>query len=56
MPVPKPKGNADNKDDYRGITVGVVLSKLYSMVLMQRLVWAEANWLRAIGQALSPAA
>jgi hypothetical protein len=52
VPVPKPKGNADNKDDYRGITVGVALSKLYSMVLLQRLdVWAEANGLRARGQA-----
>lgn len=52
VPVPKPKGNADNKDDYRGITVGVALSKLYSMVLLQRLdAWAEANGMRARGQA-----
>jgi hypothetical protein len=52
VPVPKPKGNPDSKDDYRGITVGVALSKLYSMILLQRLdAWAEKNGMRARGQA-----
>jgi hypothetical protein len=39
-------------DDYRGITVGSALSKLYSMVLMHRLDgWAERTGKRASGQA-----
>jgi hypothetical protein len=52
VPVPKPKGDIHNKDDYRGITVGQALSKLYSMVLLNRLdCWAEDNGMRARGQA-----
>jgi hypothetical protein len=51
-PVPKSKGSLDNQDDYRGITVGIALSKLYSMVLLHRMDrWAEANNMRARGQA-----
>jgi hypothetical protein len=51
-PVPKPKGSLENQDDYRGIAVGSALSKLYSMVMLQRMdVWAECNNLRARGQA-----
>ena len=52
VPVPKPKGDASNQDDYRGIAVGSALSKLYSMVLLKRLdTWAERNGIRAKGQA-----
>ena len=52
VPVPKPKGDSDNMDDYRGITVGVSLSKLYSLVLLRRMdEWAEKNGFRARGQA-----
>ncbi len=52
VPVPKPKGSLDNRDDYRGITVGNALSKLYSMVMLQRMdKWAENNDMRAKGQA-----
>ena len=52
VPVPKSKGSLDNMDDYRGITVGRALAKLYSMVMLQRLdAWAEGNGMRARGQA-----
>ena len=52
VPVPKPKGNRDNMDDYRGIAVGGALSKLYSMVMLSRMdVWAEEHGMRARGQA-----
>jgi hypothetical protein len=52
VPVPKSKGDKDNKDDYRGIVVGKALAKLYSMVMLQRLdTWAEHGGLRAKGQA-----
>ncbi len=48
VPVPKPKGDIHNKDDYRGITVGRAFSKVYSMVLLNRLdCWAEDNGMRA---------
>lgn len=51
VPVPKPKGDPGNKDDYRGIAVGGALSKLFSMVMLHRLdTWAEHNNLRAAGQ------
>ena len=51
-PVPKPKGNPDIQDDYRGIAVGGAISKLYSMVMLQRMdQWAEQNNHRARGQA-----
>jgi Reverse transcriptase (RNA-dependent DNA polymerase) len=52
VPVPKPKGRPDVQDDYRGIAVGPVLGKLYSLVLMARLdKWAEVTGKRADGQA-----
>lgn len=52
VPVPKPKGNPESQDDYRGIAVGSAISKLFSIVLLQRLdKWAEDNNLRAAGQA-----
>ena len=39
-------------DNYRGITVSTVLSKLYATVLERRISsWAETNGLRAAGQA-----
>jgi len=51
-PVPKPKGSLDVRDDYRGITVGNALAKLYSLVLMNRLdAIAELEGYRARGQA-----
>ena len=34
VPVPKPKGRPDVKDDYRGIAVGSVLAKLYALVVL----------------------
>ncbi len=46
--------NGDPKDpgNYRGITVGPVLAKMFAMILDQRLaVWTEKNKLRAKGQA-----
>ena len=50
-PVPKPKGNPTCRDDYRGIAVSGALSKLYSLVLLNRLdPWAEAAGVRAVGQ------
>ena len=51
-PVPKPKGSLDCRDDYRGITVGGALARLYSLVLNTRLdALAEENGYRARGQA-----
>lgn len=51
-PVPKPKGDPSLMDCYRGIAVGNALSKLYSMVLLDRLDgWAEMRGVRAGGQA-----
>jgi hypothetical protein len=50
-PVPK-KGNLDERDNYRGITVGGALAKLYSLVLLRRLDdLAEMGGHRAAGQA-----
>ena len=50
-PVPKPKGNPNNKDDYRGIAVGNSISKIFSLCLLNRLdTWAEENGIRAAGQ------
>ena len=52
VPVPKPKGRPDVFDDYRGIAVSAVLSKLFSIAMMARLDgWAEQQGLRAAGQA-----
>ena len=51
-PVPKPKADALDRNGYRGIAVGMALSKLYSMVLLIRLdSVAESNGMRAKGQA-----
>ena len=51
-PVPKPKGQPNVKDDYRGIAVGSVLAKLYALVVLARLdAWAESTGQRAHGQA-----
>jgi hypothetical protein len=51
-PVPKPKGNPELTDDHRGIAVSTCLSKLYSLVILQRMdKWAEDGGLRAAGQA-----
>ena len=52
VPVPKPKGRPDVKDDHRGIAVGSVLAKLYAITIMSRLdTWAESAGARAHGQA-----
>ena len=52
VPVPKPKGRPDVKDDHRGIAVGSVLAKLYAITIMTRLdAWAESVGARAQGQA-----
>lgn len=46
------KGDTTNPNNYRGITVGHVLGKLYALMLNLRLTaWAEANGKRAVGQA-----
>ena len=46
------KGDASDPNNYRGITVGHVLGKLYALVLNARLTaWLEARGLRARGQA-----
>ena len=46
------KGDPDVMDNYRGIAVGSLFGKLYSMVLEHRLnQFAEENGLRASGQA-----
>ena len=45
-------GDEHSPDNYRGITVGTVLSKLYATVLERRISsWAEDKDLRAAGQA-----
>jgi hypothetical protein len=46
------KGNASEFDNYKGITVGFILAKLFAMILDKRLSeWAEQHGLRAKGQA-----
>ena len=46
------KGDAADPNNYRGITVGHVLGKLYALMLNNRLsAWAEASGVRAVGQA-----
>jgi hypothetical protein len=46
------KGDPSNLDNYRGIAVGSVFGKLFSLALHGRLdAWAEARGLRAQGQA-----
>jgi hypothetical protein len=45
-------GNASEFDNYRGITVGPILAKLFAMILDKRLnEWVEQHGLRAKGQA-----
>ena len=49
-PVPK-KAGATEMDEHRGIVVGPVLAKLYSLVLLGRLdEWAERYGVRAKAQ------
>jgi hypothetical protein len=44
------KGNAPEFDNYRGITVGPILAKLFAMILDKRLSrWAEQHGLHAKG-------
>jgi hypothetical protein len=44
-------GDASKFDNYRGITVGPILAKLFAMILDKRLSeWAEQHGLRAKGQ------
>jgi hypothetical protein len=46
------KGDTTNPNNYRGITVGHVLGKLYALVINNRLTtWLEDRGLRAKGQA-----
>ncbi len=45
-------GDASSVDNYRGITVGLVIAKFFAMVLESRLSsWAECKGIRAHGQA-----
>ncbi len=45
-------GDASSVDNYRGITIGPVIAKLFVMVLESRLSsWAERKGIRAHGQA-----
>jgi len=45
-------GDASKFDNYRGITVGPILAKLFTMILNKRLnKWAEQHGLRAKDQA-----
>jgi hypothetical protein len=46
------RGDAYEFDNYRGITVGPILAKLFAMILDKRLSeWAKQHGLRAKGQA-----
>jgi hypothetical protein len=46
------KGDTSNPNNYRGITVGHVLGKLFALMLNARLsAWSEAKGIRAVGQA-----
>jgi hypothetical protein len=45
-------GDYSQFDNYRGITIGPVLAKVFAMILESRInQWAETNYLRAKGQA-----
>jgi hypothetical protein len=45
-------GDASEFDNYRGITIGPILAKLFAMILDKRLnEWVEQHGLRAKGQA-----
>lgn len=51
VPVPKPKGDIQVRDDYRGIAVSSAISKVYASCLLRRMdLWAESNKFRAEGQ------
>jgi hypothetical protein len=51
VPVPKPKGNIQDRDDHRGIAVGSAISKLFAICMLHRMdTWAEDNHYRASGQ------
>ncbi len=44
-------GNASELNNYRGITIGLILEKLFVMILDKRLSeWAEQHGLHAKGQ------
>jgi hypothetical protein len=44
-------GDCSQFDNYRGITVGLILAKVFAMILESRISqWAETNDLRAKGQ------
>jgi hypothetical protein len=46
------EGDASKFDNYKGITVGPILAKLFAMILNKRLSeWVEQHGLRAKGQA-----
>ncbi len=48
-------GDASEFDNYRGITIGPILAKLFAMIFDKRLSeWAEQHGLRAKGQAGLP--
>ena len=45
-------GDKSDMSNYRGITVGSVIAKLFAMILEQRLsAWAESHAVKAKGQA-----
>jgi hypothetical protein len=45
-------GDASKFDNYKGIIVGLILAKLFAMILEKRLSkWVEQHGLRAKGQA-----
>ena len=53
-PIPKSKGSLTDYDNYRGIAVGSVLPKIFSMILNTRgNKWAEINGKRAVGHLVS---
>ncbi len=50
--IPFEGGDAFEFDNYKGIIVGPILAKLFTMILDKRLIkWAEQHGLRAKGQA-----
>lgn len=50
-PVPKPKGDMNNMDNYRAIAVGSAISKVFAQVILGRLDrWAEDGEWRAKSQ------
>jgi hypothetical protein len=45
-------GDASEFDNYRGITIGPILTKLFAMIFDKRMSeWAKQHGLRAKGQA-----